>query len=93
MSASLDPNCNEVKEWVVLFDSQFEVINRAPGVMIRAFSSGTVKVRNSPPELGVLTDLLGEYLRGKGTTDECAPLFKDYKACLAVEIIPLSVLK
>lgn len=27
-----------------------------------------------------------EYLRGKGTTDECAPLFKEYKQCLTVSV-------
>ncbi|KUJ10678.1 uncharacterized protein LY89DRAFT_626182 [Mollisia scopiformis] len=49
MSASLAPECDEVKE---RYDSCF----------LKWYSE--------------------KYLRGKGTTDECAALFKDYKRCL-----------
>ncbi|TVY15083.1 Mitochondrial distribution and morphology protein 35 [Lachnellula arida] len=54
MSASLAPECNEVKE---RYDSCF----------LKWYSE---------------TDLPAEYLRGKGKTDECSALFKDYKHCL-----------
>ncbi|KAH8595179.1 mitochondrial distribution/morphology family 35/apoptosis [Bisporella sp. PMI_857] len=50
MSASLAPECNEVKE---RYDSCF----------LKWYSE--------------------KYLRGKGTEDECAPLFQNYKKCLA----------
>ncbi|KAF7857870.1 uncharacterized protein EAF02_011237 [Botrytis sinoallii] len=49
MSASLAPECNEVKE---RYDSCF----------LKWYSE--------------------KYLRGKGTTDECESLFKDYRKCL-----------
>ncbi|TVY30854.1 Mitochondrial distribution and morphology protein [Lachnellula hyalina] len=49
MSASLAPECNEVKE---RYDSCF----------LKWYSE--------------------KYLRGKGKTDECSALFKDYKHCL-----------
>ncbi|PQE14408.1 Mitochondrial distribution and morphology 35 protein [Rutstroemia sp. NJR-2017a BBW] len=49
MSASLAPECNEVKE---RYDSCF----------LKWYSE--------------------KYLRGKGTTDECEALFKDYRKCL-----------
>jgi hypothetical protein len=37
-----------------------------------------------------MADILLEYLRGKGTTNECDPLFKDYKACLTVSMPMIS---
>ncbi|TGO23719.1 hypothetical protein BPAE_0123g00090 [Botrytis paeoniae] len=49
MSASLAPECNEVKE---RYDSCF----------LKWYSE--------------------KYLRGKGTTDECESLFKEYRKCL-----------
>ncbi|KAL3426253.1 hypothetical protein PVAG01_03044 [Phlyctema vagabunda] len=49
MSASLAPECNEVKE---RYDSCF----------LKWYSE--------------------KYLRGNGKTDECAPLFNDYRKCL-----------
>ncbi|KAK2628930.1 hypothetical protein QTJ16_002033 [Diplocarpon rosae] len=53
MSASLAPECNEMKE---RYDSCF----------LKWYSE--------------------KYLRGQGTTDECAPLFKDYKKCLTAAL-------
>ena len=32
-----------------------------------------------------------EYLRGEGSTDECAELFKEYKSCLNVGLCSLSL--
>lgn len=57
--------------------------------MIRVFLSGTARVRSvmSQPhsqKLKANATSPTEYLRGKGTTDECAELFKDYKKCLTV---------
>ncbi|KAI9723706.1 MAG: hypothetical protein M1812_001006 [Candelaria pacifica] len=49
MSASLAPECNEVKE---RYDSCF----------LKWYSE--------------------KFLRGNSTTDECEPLFRDYKSCL-----------
>ncbi|KAL2356071.1 mitochondrial distribution/morphology family 35/apoptosis [Cryomyces antarcticus] len=53
MSASLAPECNEVKE---RYDSCF----------LKWYSE--------------------KFLRGNATTDECEPLFKQYKACLSVAL-------
>ncbi|KAK6582655.1 hypothetical protein PZA11_005063 [Diplocarpon coronariae] len=53
MSASLAPECNEMKE---RYDSCF----------LKWYSE--------------------KYLRGQGTTDECASLFKDYKKCLTAAL-------
>jgi len=84
MSASLAPECNEVKEWVALPTGQASA-NRIGGDMTTASSNGTVKVRelsytcNLPPLTSV------EYLRGAATSDECEPMFKQYEQCLKVQ--------
>ncbi|KAK8221836.1 Mitochondrial distribution and morphology protein 35 [Zalaria obscura] len=53
MSASLAPECNEVKE-------------RYDGCFLKWYSE--------------------KFLRGTATSDECEPLFKQYKQCLTVRI-------
>jgi hypothetical protein len=59
-------------------------IDLALGVMIPVFSSGIAKVCYSAHVGDGKADVPPEYLRGKGTANECDPLFKDYKACLTV---------
>ncbi|PBP19709.1 putative TP53-regulated inhibitor of apoptosis 1, partial [Diplocarpon rosae] len=68
MSASLAPECNEMKE---RYDSCF----------LKWYSESLF-----PPHLDELHSHVLEYLRGQGTTDECAPLFKDYKKCLTAAL-------
>ncbi|KAI9731441.1 MAG: Mitochondrial distribution and morphology protein 35 [Claussenomyces sp. TS43310] len=69
MSASLAPQCNEVKE---RYDTCF----------LKWYSESDIFA--SPPAVTRLTR--SEYLRGNGTTDECAPLFKEYQQCLNVAL-------
>ncbi|KAI6708435.1 phosphatidylinositol N-acetylglucosaminyltransferase subunit GPI1 [Diplocarpon mali] len=68
MSASLAPECNEMKE---RYDSCF----------LKWYSESWL-----PPLLDELYSTALEYLRGQGTTDECASLFKDYKKCLTAAL-------
>ncbi|TGO83650.1 hypothetical protein BPOR_0613g00050 [Botrytis porri] len=58
MSASLAPECNEVKDF--RYAEHFQ--RRYDSCFLKWYSE--------------------KYLRGKGTTDECESLFKDYRKCL-----------
>ncbi|OCT47499.1 Mitochondrial distribution and morphology protein 35 [Cladophialophora carrionii] len=66
MSASLAPECNEVKE---KYDTCF----------LKWYSESRSLAMTLVAEL--LNDL-PEYLRGNSSTDECEPLFKQYRSCL-----------
>ena len=88
MSASLAPECNEVKEWVCNPDNlTWWADSLALGVMIRASWNGTARVWYSPFTCGWSCWPSLEYLRGNATTDECSSLFKEYRQCLAVSHI------
>jgi len=87
MSASLAPECNEVKEYV----RNTESVGFESADLSRKYDSCFLKWY-SESESATGKRLLyfvtanSEYLRGNSSTDECEPLFKKYKACLSVRV-------
>lgn len=56
-----------------------------------AFSNGTARVRRYHKKIlsndQLKADNEIEYLRGTAKSDECEPLFREYKACLSVSLL------
>jgi len=69
MSASLSAECNEVKE---RYDSCF----------LKWYSESMYNSLRST--YGLHTNCSAEFLKGTATSDECEPLFKEYRQCLTV---------
>ncbi|RMZ08445.1 hypothetical protein D0862_03957 [Hortaea werneckii] len=69
MSASLAPECNEVKEYALPVYHQ-----------IRRNADMTDKRRYDTCFLKWYSE---KYIRGTATKDECEPLFQQYKTCLS----------
>ncbi|KAF2501682.1 hypothetical protein BU16DRAFT_569630 [Lophium mytilinum] len=69
MSASLAPECNEVKEYVLSF-------------RVHSFLRTVSKHEYRRYDSCFLKWYSEKFLRGNATTDECEPLFKQYKQCL-----------
>ncbi|RMY76700.1 hypothetical protein D0863_01773 [Hortaea werneckii] len=76
MSASLAPECNEVKEYALSVCRQIRRIantinkRRYDTCFLKWYSENSIYV---------------EYIRGTATKDECEPLFQQYKTCLSKE--------
>lgn len=88
MSASLAPECNEVKEHVysVLSDLWRRQIaelacRRYDACFLKWYSESGALYSSSSK---VSHSLYLEFLSGDSATDECEPLFKKYKSCLNV---------
>ncbi len=92
MSSSLAPECNEVKECVAVMKRSCYWLSSKTTLdaTIHVSLSGTAIVR--PPF--ILREIptshsCQEFLRGESTTDECDPLFKNYKTCLTVGVLEM----
>lgn len=94
MSASLAPECNEVKEYTLFPRPRQTLVAILIVAMCRRYDSCFLKWYSEskkrparPQPLNGFPDTRPrptEYLRGTATTDECEPLFKQYKSCLGV---------
>ena len=89
MSASLASECNDVKEYVsshfmlaVCQGSDAEY-RRYDSCFLKWYSESKHCAKKSKHVTVQLTRE-AEFLRGDSTTDECEPLFKQYKTCLTV---------
>ena len=86
MSASLAPECNEVKEYVYAawqqdIQSRLTAIpRRYDSCFLKWYSESVTSCFRS---CCTHTHRV-EFLRGNPSTDECEPLFKEYKTCLTV---------
>ena len=83
MSASLAPECNEVKEYELFPTDCVHFTDR----IFRRYDSCFLKwySESGPPARlpGLLhANRLAEFLPGKATKDECEPLFSKYRQCL-----------
>lgn len=72
MSASVAPECNQVKD---RYDSCF-LKWYSESESLHGISLGIVYLKS-----------ITEYLKGIATHDECEPLLKQYKTCLDVRLV------